>query len=95
MEAGSCVQNLCDCDNRVYIVVRGCLSIFIKNEQISDWDWAMDVYNSLKKWKKEVFDLKIKTAMRQHFEQFRIKFDMELNRRIRLRFKRQKSFKEE
>ena len=52
------------------------------------------MYNALKKWKKTVFDKKVRSAMRGHFEQEKIQFELELNRRIRLRFKRQKMYKE-
>ena len=59
-----------------------------------DWSWAINIYNSLKKWKKEMFDKKVKATMRQHFEQHKIEFELELNRRLRYRLRRLKVYRE-
>ena len=94
VEKGKSIQNYGDSSRRIYILLDGSVSIFVKNKTIPDWEWAIDVYNALKKWKKNVFDKKVRMAMRLQFEQKNIQFELELNRRIRLRFKRLKVFKE-
>ena len=83
MEPGQHIQEYGDSDKKLYILLNGAVSVFERNDGIINWEWAIDVYNSLRKWKKNVFDKKVKTSMRLSFEQDKIEFELELNRRIR------------
>ena len=79
----------------MFILLEGQVASFVSNfSQVNNWNWAIDIYNSLRKWKKNIFDKKIRVIMRQQFEQEKIKFELDLNRRIRARFRRLKSFKD-
>lgn len=58
------MQNYGDKEKRIFILLDGKVSIFEKNSKITDWEWAIDVYNALKIWKKNVFDKKVRVTMR-------------------------------
>jgi len=41
------------------MVISGSVSKNVKNELIDQWQWAWNVYQSLLKWKTDVFDKKV------------------------------------
>ena len=45
-------------------MIRGRVKLVSKNEHaITRWDWALEIYHSLLKWKTEEFDKKVEQAM--------------------------------
>ena len=42
-----------------YFILRGSINLQEPNPDIPDWEWANNLYTTLKKWLKEVFNPKV------------------------------------
>lgn len=55
--------------SKFYIILRGKITTFKRNPDIHNWEWAKDLQESLKNWKKSEFDVKVKKQMHLHLIQ--------------------------
>lgn len=56
-----CIMNLGDQGDTFYILIKGAVSVLVKNPQIKDWNIEYKYYKKLKAWK-EQFDVRAKEA---------------------------------
>lgn len=58
-----------------HIVIKGRVGLMERNAEIGNWEWASNVYQSLRKWKREEFDKKVQAAMQIELVKIKLSTD--------------------
>lgn len=62
------VFNYGEIGEKLYIIIKGLVSIRIPNPTIKQWESKRQRYNDLVAWKRNVFDAKVEAAIKERFE---------------------------
>jgi signal-transduction protein with cAMP-binding, CBS, and nucleotidyltransferase domain len=69
-KAGEKVVNFGDDGDKFYIILKGVVSVQIRNPRIQDYRLQEREYNKLKEWKRDEFDPKLKVELENKYQKF-------------------------
>lgn len=62
-QRGESVYSAGEPANHLFIILRGSVSMRIKNPDVKDWEWAQTQFSLLKEWKAKEFDVRLEALM--------------------------------